>query len=189
MSDAEDVEVSATILDYLPHGHQSADHHRFDTGPLAQAIDLDRFRLYELDLGDEANVGIADEVRLRPAGDVIQEFREIDYEDLTSGSAAELEYVVEEAIEEDPERFLAVYNDAQPITLRLHQLNLLPGIGDKLRDDILEARKQGPYESFVDLQERVSGLHDPKQVLIDRILAELRDEDIKYALFANDGPY
>jgi putative nucleotide binding protein len=75
------------------------------------------------------------------------------------------------------------YNDAQPITLQLHQLNLLPGIGKKLRNNILEERKRGPFESFEDLGSRVSGLHNPKEVLVERILEELREEDLKYRTF------
>jgi putative nucleotide binding protein len=62
-------------------------------------------------------------------------------------------------------------------------LNLLPGIGKKLRNNILDARKRGPFESFEDLEERVSGLHRPKEVLVERILEELRDDDLKYKTF------
>jgi putative nucleotide binding protein len=75
------------------------------------------------------------------------------------------------------------YNDAQPITLRLHQLNLLPGIGKKLRNNVLDERKRGPFESFAELEERVSGLHRPREVLVERILEELREDDLKYKTF------
>ncbi|MFC7175521.1 DUF655 domain-containing protein, partial [Halosegnis marinus] len=72
---------------------------------------------------------------------------------------------------------------AQPITLRLHQLNLLPGIGKKLRNDILDERKRKPFESFEELTERVSGLHKPREVLAERIAEELREDDLKYRIF------
>lgn len=188
MSDAAD-ETTAIVLDYLAHGRGSDDRARFDQGPLAHAIDVDRFRLYELVLDDDAGVTIGDTVSLRPREESIEEFREIAYDDLSGGAASELEYVVEEAIEADPERFVRVYNEAQPITLRLHQLNLLPGIGDKLRDDILDARKRSPFTDFEDLDERVSGLHDPPGIIRDRVLEELRGDDVKYALYRDDGPY
>lgn len=188
MSDAPD-ETSAIVLDYLPHGRGGDERQRFGQGALAQAIDIGGFRLYELVLEDDADVSIGDEVLLRPRETGIEEFREINYDALSSGAEAELEYVVEEAIDADPERFVRVFNEGQPITLRLHQLNLLPGIGDKLRDDILDARKREPFTDFVDLSERVPGLHNPKEVLQDRMLTELRGEDVKYALFREDGPY
>lgn len=189
MSDDPAAETSAIVLEYLAHGHGSGDRRRYDTGPLAQAIDVDRFRLYELVLEDGADVSIGDEVSLRPRESGIEEFREIGHGDLSSGAETELEYVVEETIEDNPGRFVEVYNEAQPITLRLHQLNLLPGIGDKLRDDILDARKRQPFEDFVDVAERVPGLHDPMGVIRDRILEELAGDDVKYALFRDDGPY
>jgi putative nucleotide binding protein len=78
------------------------------------------------------------------------------------------------------------YNEAQPITLRLHQLNLLPGIGKKLRNDVLDQRKRKPFESFEEIEERISGLHNPEEVLVERILEELHEEDLKYRLFVRD---
>lgn len=188
MSDAAEAETTVIVLDYLAHGHGS-DGRRFDSGPLAQAIDVDHMRLYELNLTDDSDASIGDRLTLRPRDDGIEEFREIGYSDLSTGAETELEYVIEETVEGDPERFVTVYNEAQPITLRLHQLNLLPGIGDKLRDDILDARKRQPFADFVDVADRVSGLHDPISVIQDRILEELRGDDIKYALFRDDGPF
>ena len=87
-------------------------------------------------------------------------------------------------VEADEQRFVDFYNDAQPITLRLHQLNLLPGIGKKLRNNILDERKRAPFESFADIEERISGLHNPKEVLVERIIEELREDDLKYRIFA-----
>ncbi|MFB6297765.1 MAG: DUF655 domain-containing protein, partial [Salinirussus sp.] len=78
------------------------------------------------------------------------------------------------------------YNEAQPITLRLHQLNLLPGIGKKLRNSILDERKRRPFGSFDDLESRISGLHDPEGVLVERIIEEIREEDLKYRIFARE---
>ncbi|MFB6176601.1 MAG: DUF655 domain-containing protein, partial [Halobaculum sp.] len=72
--------------------------------------------------------------------------------------------------------------------LRLHQLNLLPGIGKKLRNNILDERKRGPYESFEDLEDRVSGLHNPREVLVDRIVEEIREDDLKYQTFVGGTP-
>lgn len=188
MSDATDT-TRAIVLDYLPHGRGADDHRRFDHGSLAHALNTDQFRLYELVLVDGADINIGDTVTLRPRDEEIEEFREIPYDELSSGATTELEYVIEETLEANPDRFIRVYNEAQPITLRLHQLNLLPGIGDKLRDDILDARKRRPFADYLDVAERISGIHDPMQVLQDRILEELQDDDVKYALFRDNGPY
>ena len=186
MSDAtreESEEVTGIILDFLPHGRADDDRPRYQKRPLAHVLGEARFQLRELGLADGADVNIGDRLSLEPPESVIETSTLIGYDDLSSGARSELEYVVEEIIEADEERFVDVYNEAQPITLRLHQLNLLPGIGEKLRNTILDERKRGPFESFEDLEERISGLHDPKSILVDRIMEELRDESLKYRMF------
>jgi len=184
--DESDVAVRyAVLLDHLPHGRADDDRPRHRKSPLAYALGERDFRLFELTLSDDADVSIGDRVVIGPteARDVVSGFKEVEYDDLSNTATGELEYAVEAIIDADEERFVDFYNEAQPITLRLHQLNLLPGIGKKLRNNVLDQRKRGPFESFEDLEERVSGLHRPKEVLVERILEELRDDDLKYKTF------
>ncbi|SFR60018.1 DUF655 domain-containing protein [Halogeometricum limi] len=181
---AEDVQY-AVVLDHLPHGRPDDDRPRYKKSPLAYALGERNFRLFELRLGDDSDVSIGDRVVLYPAErrEAVEEFREVSYDDVSNTAHSELEYVVEDVVTENERRFVDFYNDAQPITLRLHQLNLLPGIGKKLRNNILDERKRGPFESFEELEERVSGLHHPREVLVERIMEELRDDDLKYKTF------
>ncbi len=185
----DNAEATAIILDYLPHGRTSDDRPRYEQVPLAQALGVDDFRLYELVLEDEHDISIGDEVGVRPVSPPVAEFRELTHDDLSSGAAAELAYVIEDIIDQDEARFVRVYNEAQPLTLRLHQLNLLPGIGEKLRDDIIEERRRKPFESLDEVDERISGLHNPRGVLVDRIREELETPDLKYYLFVGGGPF
>lgn len=186
MSDVErgdDEPVRAVVLDYLPHGRADDDRPQYQKSPVAYALGKDDFRLVELQVDKEGAPGIDDEVAIDPPEEAFKRVRYVDYDDLSGGARSEIDYVVEDIVEEHEQRFVDFYNDAQPITLRLHQLNLLPGIGKKLRNTILDERKRNPFESFEDLEERVAGLHNPQQVLVDRILEELREEDLKYRLF------
>ena len=183
---AEGVERSyAVVLDYLPHGRPDDDRPQYKKSPLAYALGESDFQLLELTITDDADVSIGDRIVLAPDDEreVVGRIREVDYDDLSNAAHSELEYVVEEVVDRNERRFVDFYNEAQPITLRLHQLNLLPGIGKKLRNDVLDERKRAPFESFEELEERIAGLHDPKGVLVDRILEELRDEDLKYRTF------
>ena len=67
------------------------------------------------------------------------------------------------------------FNNARAINTRLHQFELLPGFGKKHTQAILESRKEKPFESFVDLKERVSNIPDPLKIIEKRILEELTD--------------
>ena len=172
-------DIVAAVLDVLPHGRSDDDRPQHRKEPLAYALGVEEFDIYELSLDDEDDIAFGDRIDLTEFG----RLTEVDFEDIPSGARQELEYAVEEIVEADEQRFVDFYNEAQPITLRLHQLNLLPGIGKKLRNTILDERKRQPFESFDDLQERVSGLHSPKEILVDRIQEELRDDDLKYRIF------
>lgn len=174
------------VLDVLPHGRSDADEPQYRRSPVIYVVGVADFALYELTLADDADISIGDRVALQPDFEPgIQRGRQTDYEGLSDGARSELDYVVEEIVEAEERRFVDFFNDAQPVSLRLHQLNLLPGIGDKLRDNVLDERKRAPFESFEDLEERVSGLHDPESIVVDRIKAEIRgDEDLKYDVFA-----
>ncbi len=177
---------TAVLLDFYPNGR--SDGGRYGRQPTGYAVDTRTFSLYEIVFEDEADVSIGDDVVVQPREERTntERVREVDYDDVSGGAQSELEYVVEELIDEEEDRFVEFFNEAGAITLRLHQFNLLPGIGDKLRENIIDQRRRRPFDDFEDMQERVSGLHDPKGVLVDRILEEIEADDLKYYLFARE---
>ncbi|EMA47475.1 hypothetical protein C448_05046 [Halococcus morrhuae DSM 1307] len=184
MSDVESDEAGehrAVVLDMLPTGRPDDDRPPQQKSALAFALGEADFLLSEFTLAEDADIGFSD--RIRPDDPVIEATHAIEFDALPSAARSELEYAIEDTIDRDEQRFVDFYNDAQPITLRLHQLNLLPGIGKKLRNSILDERKRKPFESFDELEERVAGLHRPKEILIERIREELRDDDLKYRIF------
>jgi len=183
--ESEATSREAVIVDYLPHGRPDDTRPQYQKAALAYALETEQFDLLELTLIEDADVNIVDRIPIDEAADdsVIEETTHIEYDDLSNSGVSELEYAVEAIINADERRFVDFYNDAQPISLRLHQLNLLPGIGKKLRNKIIDKRKRQPFESFEDLADRVGGLHNPKEIIAERIMEELRDEDLKYKLF------
>ena len=68
--------------------------------------------------------------------------------------------------------------------MRRHQIELLPGIGKKHMNEILEEREKAPFTSFKDIKERVKLIPDPEKAVIKRILQELQGEE-KYSLFTS----
>ncbi|MEF8819017.1 MAG: DUF655 domain-containing protein [Haloferacaceae archaeon] len=191
MSDSatDEDERRAVVLDLLPNGRPDDDRPQYERPAVAYAVGDDEFRLYEFELAADADVSIGDRLVVRPAGkrEAVDRFREVEYGDLTNAASSEVEYVVEEIVDRHEERFVDFYAEADPISLRQHQLDLLPGVGDTIRNNVLDARKRGRFESFADVEERVSGLHDPREVLVERILSELRGDEVKYRLFVRPG--
>jgi len=182
--DGESSVSPAVILDVLPHGRTEDDRRQYQKQPLAYALGTDAFRLYEIVFADGPDVKIGDTFDVSADHDTVKRVLEIGYDGLPSGAKSELDYAVEEIVEAEEERFVDFYNEAQPITLRLHQLNLLPGIGKKLRNTVLDERERNPFDSFDELRSRINGLHDPEGVLVERILEEIRQDDLKYRSFA-----
>lgn len=175
---------AAVVLDYLLHGRADDDRPQYQKPALGHALGVDDFGLFELVLESDTSVSIGDQVSVDPLEDGIESSHRIEFDDLSGGAQSELEHAVRELIDANEDRFVEFFNEAGAVTVRLHQFNLLPGVGDKIRDDIIDERRRNPFESLDGLSERVSGFHDPKRVLVERILAEIRDEDVKYKLFA-----
>ena len=178
---AESGGSAVVILDVLPNGRPDDTRPNYQKSPIAYGLGVDAFGLYELMLREETDVSVSD--RRSVDDDDITRYREVDFDDLTRNAVAEIEYAVEAIVEADERRFVDFFNEAEPISLRLHQLNLLPGIGKKLRNNVLDERKRGPFETFAELSDRVSGLHRPQEVIVDRIIEEIRDTELKYRAF------
>ncbi len=186
---AEKEEV-AYILDYLPYGRTDDTRPMYQKKPLAQGIGEKHFVLMEMIPKENVIPRPEDKVYIgdgdRPVIDHVK--RRIIYTELTHSAQMELPTVIEKIILSDEKRFLGFYNDAYPITTRLHMLELLPGIGKKLMWAIIDERKKGKFESISQLVSRVKGLHAPEKLITNRVLDELKDENIKYRIFTTPMP-
>ncbi|HTX61268.1 MAG TPA: DUF655 domain-containing protein, partial [Methanobacterium sp.] len=132
------MEDYAIILDYLPLGYVKEDATSFKKKPVAQAIGIEEFTLLELTPKEKINLDIHEKVYIG-AGKrekIARVNRRLKYDKLTSTAKLELNYVVEEIIKENEAKFVKFFNEAGPISTRLHQIELLPGIGKKHMWDI-----------------------------------------------------
>lgn len=177
-------EDAARILDYLPYG-RTPDTRSYQKQPLIQAVGEANFVLMEMTpkggvvptAGTRVYIGSG-------SRDVIDHVnRRIDYSELSNNAKLELSYQIVSIVLENEARFIRYFNEAGPITTRMHALELLPGIGKKLMWAVLNERKKGPFNSFADLMERVKGLHNPEKIICKRVEDELMDDRIKYRVF------
>ena len=102
---------------------------------------------------------------------------------MTTFAKSELPFVVENLVKENEIRFVEFFNKSQPISTRLHQLELIPGVGKKHMWDIIKERKKGPFTSFDDIRNRIKLMPDPRSSVIKRIMEELEDDNVRYRLF------
>ncbi len=181
------MEEFAYILDILPQGRM--EEKAFRRVPLALAIGEEELKLFELipkqgsvfTIGDKVYIGKDLEKRDK-IGSVK---RRISYDELTPGAQSEMEFILRQIIENNEQRFVNFFNNAQPVTARLHQLDLLYGVGRNLMWEILDERKKGSFKDFQDLKARVKGLRDPEKMVSERILRELRNKEERHRLFVS----
>ena len=168
------------VLDFLPRGHSTGRQE-----PLAQVIGNKYFSLLEVVVRKDVVLKSGDIVYIGEAKrDKIDHIkRRISVKDLTTFAKSELPFVVENLVKENEIRFVEFFNKSQPISTRLHQLELIPGVGKKHMWDIIKERKKGPFTSFDDIRNRIKLMPDPRSSVIKRIMEELEDDNVRYRLF------
>ena len=178
-------EEIAWALDYLPYGNPDDSRPIYQRKPLIQAIGDSQFVLMEL-IPKEDMAPVIPERLYIGEGDrekVDHVKGRLRYLELSNSAHLELLPTIEEIILNDVPRFIKLFNDAYPISTRLHMLELFPGIGKKLMWNILDERKKGTFKDFADLLERVKGLHKPESIIARRIVDELMDDAIKHRIY------
>lgn len=165
-------EEYAFVLDFTPRGKSVVIKGR--EGPMVLAIGEERLTLLELLAMENQDFDVGEKVKIGKEGreKIISVLGKLTYEELTPEARGALPSVVESLVKENEQRYVASFNDLQPLTPRLHGLELIPGIGKTFMKEIIEIREKEPFVSFDDLQRRV-GLHEPAKMVSKRIIEEL----------------
>jgi putative nucleotide binding protein len=175
-------EERAIVLDYLEHGYP------FDSSPMkspvAQALGLDHLTLLELVPKKGIFLQPHEEVYIGEGKrEKIHHIKgRIPAQKLTVTAHSELKHIVKDIVSKNEKKFTQFFNEAQPLSTRMHQLELLPGLGKKHMWEILQARKEKIFENFSDLKKRVKLLPDPQTLIVKRIISELEGKE-KYRIF------
>jgi len=175
-------EEYAIVLDFLPNGYSHDDRPMFKKTPIVQAIGKTNFTLLELVpkkdifLQPSEEVYIGDKER-----DKIHHINgRLALNRLTPTAKAEIDPLIQKIVHENQSRFVEFFNNAQPLSTRMHSLELLPGLGKKHMWQILEERRGEPFKSFENLKDRVKLMPDPEKIIIRRIVKELEREEKHY---------
>jgi len=172
-------EEYAIVLDYLPTGKSDS----YKSDPVAQVIGKEHLTLLEIIPKTQLKSGEIIYIGKEERDKVQYIKRRISFPDLTSNSLSELNKAIEKIVMDNEKQFIEFFNKAGSITIRMHQLELLPGLGKKHMFNILEERQKKPFESYADIEKRVHLMPDPVKTVIKRVMIELEDEKQKHYLF------
>ena len=179
-------EETAVVLDFLPNGYPYDTRPMYMKTPIAQVIGKEHFVLLELVPKKGIHLQPYEEVYIGEGKrDKIHHIvGKVALSKLTATAKAELEFVIKDIIKKNEKRFVEFFNKAQSLGTRMHQLELLPGLGKKHMWQIIEIRQEKPFESFADLKNRIKLMPDPEKTVVKRILQELEGTE-KHKIFVD----
>ena len=179
-------EEYAVTLDFLPNGYPFDARPSHKKTPIAQAIGKEHFTLLELVTKKDIFLQPYEEVYIGEGKrDKIHHINgKLVLDRLTATAKNELKYIIQDLVHKNEKKFIDFFNNAQPLTTRMHQLELLPGLGKKHMWEIIGIREEKLFESFEDIKKRVKLMPDPESTVIKRIMAELTGNE-KHKLFVD----
>jgi putative nucleotide binding protein len=165
-------EEYAYVLDFTPRGKSITVRGR--EGVIIQAIGEERLTLLELLGIQNTNVDLGERLYIGREGrdKVSSVLGRLEYNDVSQAAKNELPTIVERIVVANEKRFVEYINMSQPITPRIHALELIPGIGKTYMMTIIKERDKKKFDNFADLQSRV-GLRDPAKLVAKRIIEEI----------------
>jgi putative nucleotide binding protein len=165
-------EEYAYVLDFTPRGKSVTVRGR--EGVIIQAIGEERLTLLELLGVQNVAVEIGERLYIGREGrdKVASVLGRLEYNDISQTAKNELPNIVEKVVFANEKRFVGYINMSQPITPRIHALELIPGIGKTYMMTIIKERDKKKFENFTEIQSRV-GLRDPAKLVAKRIIEEI----------------
>lgn len=186
MNENQNKEEYVIILDFLKNGYITDNRPLHLKTPVAQGIGKKTLALFELAPKKDIFLQPGQEVYIGEGKreEIHHIVGKIPFNKLTNNSKEEIEYTIKELVEKEEKRFVDFFNNAQPMTMRMHQLELLPGLGKKHMWEILDERVD-PFKSYEDIKSRVKLIPNPQKLVIKRIIKEMEGTE-KHRLFVKE---
>ena len=168
-------EEYAYVLEYKSRAKSTTVHGR--TGVIIIALGEERLTLLEIlgienstfDIGERIYIGKEGRTKVQSV------LGKMDYDKTSEYAKNEIPKVVELIITTNEKKFVDYINNAQPLTPRIHALELIPGIGKTYMNVIIKERENELFKSYDDIEER-AGLKEPIKHLTERIVEEISGE-------------
>ena len=168
-------EEYAYILDYKSRAKSTTVRGR--TGVIIIALGEERLTLLEIlgienstfDVGERIYIGKEGRTKIESV------LGKMDYAKISDSAKNEISTVVKSIVIKNETKFVDYINNAQPLTPRIHALELIPGIGKTYLHVIIKEREISLFENFNDIEKR-AGLKEPINHLSQRIVEEISGE-------------
>ena len=169
------------IIDFYPQGKSLSRKRSNDYNPLAVIVTANYFEFFDVILSLGSEFSPQEQLIIKSNDKRIININKINFSQLSSSALDILPSIIKDIVVAFEIRYIKFLNQAHPLTTQMHQLRLLPGVGQKRMWAILESRKKTPFTSFNDFSER-TGISDPISLFSGRILSEINTSP-KYRLF------
>jgi len=168
-------EEYAYVLDFTQRGKSTTVRGR--EGIIIQSLGEERLTLLELLGVQNMNFEVGERVYIGREGrdKVMSVLGRLEYNEISQSAKNELPSIVWKIVVANEKRFIDYVNMAQPLTPRVHALELIPGIGKTYMMTMIKERDIRKFGSFADIQNRV-GLRDPAKLISKRIVDEISGE-------------
>ena len=168
-------EEYAYVLDFISRGKSTTVRGR--EGIIITGIGEDRLTLLEILGTPNSTFEVGEKIFIGKEGrtKVLSVLGKLAYQNISSSAQTELSGVIEKIVTQNEKKFIDYLNNAQPLTPRIHALELIPGIGKIYMKAMLEERAKKKFENFLDLQERIR-FKDPIKQITNRIMEEITGE-------------
>lgn len=153
------------------------------TQALVQGLGTTTFPLLDVAVSDASALSWGDRVYIGPGTwDRVEGIeRRLTYHDLTPAVQGVLWPTVAGIIRRNETRFIEYFNTTLLAGLDSHPLALLPSLSPECREAVIAARRQRRFVGFDDLTARVDCCDQPRELLVERVLFELRAGEDTYA--------
>ena len=168
-------EEYAYVLDYKSRAKSTTVRGRI--GVIVIALGEERLTLLEIlgienstfDIGERVYIGKEGRTKVQSV------LGKMDYVKTPESAKTEIPKIVELIVTTNEKKFVDYINNAQPLTPRVHALELIPGIGKTYMNVIIKERENKQFENYNDIETR-AGLKEPIRHLTQRIVEEISGE-------------
>ena len=148
-----------------------------DNKNTANVEGTERFTLLHIELKDGVDVNPQDKILLTKYSDEVEKINyRISYDNLSNSEKEELNRAIHRIILTDEKKYVHFFNRQSRDRMQLH---FLDGISRKAGTKIVSEREKKDFESFEDINKRVSIIDDSEELIFKRVFYELTEPNNK----------